>query len=65
MMTVCWQSMMKIRNSLEKLSHKVFENSLYWIESLPQADTVSGIPCLLDNSMVRESISKIENGKAS
>ena len=32
--------------------------------SLSQADTITSIPCSIDKDMVRESISKIENGKA-
>ena len=31
--------------------------------SLSQADTVSGVPHLIDNDMVRESISNTKNGK--
>ena len=32
--------------------------------SLSQVDTVSGMPYLIDKDMVRESISKMKNGKA-
>ena len=32
--------------------------------SLPQADTISSIPCSIDKDRVRESISKIKNEKA-
>ena len=31
--------------------------------SLSQADTVSTVPCFIDNYMVREPISKTKNGK--
>ena len=33
-------------------------------KSLSQTDTITSIPCSIDKDMVRESISKIENGKA-
>ena len=32
--------------------------------SLSQADTITSIPCSIDKDTVRESISKIKNGKA-
>ena len=31
---------------------------------MSQADTITSIPCSIDKDMVRESISKIKNGKA-
>ena len=45
----------------EKLSNTQFA----WDRNnLSKADTVSGIPCLIEKAMVHESISKLRNGKA-
>ena len=63
MMMVYLYSMMKIEKSLEKLSWETFEFAWDW-NSLFQADRVSGIPSVIDNCMVRDSISKMKNRKA-
>ena len=56
MMMVYWQSLMKIR--------KWLGIGIGWDRnSLSQADTVSGVPHLIDKDMVRESISNMKNGK--
>ena len=62
MMILCWQSV-KIA---EKSDHEKFLNLEFtWSRySLSQADTVSSVSHLIDQNIVRESITKMKNGKA-
>ena len=44
---------------------KLLNTEFVWdSKSLSQADTITSIPCSIDKDTVRESISKIKNGKA-
>ena len=44
---------------------KLLNTEVAWDRnSLSQADTITSIPCSIDKDTVRESISKIKNGKA-
>ena len=53
------------KNSLKKLSWKHLNTDLAWDRnSLSQADTVINVHHLIEKDMVRESISKMKNGKA-
>ena len=45
----------------EKFPSIVF---VWYINSLSQAHTVSGATCLIDKDLVRKSVSKMKNGKA-
>ena len=56
---------MKIENSLEKYYEKLLNTEFAWDRnSLSQTDTVIGGLCLKYKDKVRESVSKIKNGKA-
>ena len=35
----------------------------WYKNNLSQADTVSGVPCLIEKDMLKESVSNMENGK--
>ena len=54
----------------KKKAWKIYQEKLLNTEvawdrnSLSQADTITSIPCSIDKDMIRESISKIKNGKA-
>ena len=60
----------KIINEEKKRAWKSYHDKLINTEfswdrnSLSHADTITSIPCSIDRDMLRESISKIENGKA-
>ena len=54
----------------KKKAWKIYQEKLLNTEvawdrnSLSQADAITSIPCSIDKNMIRESISKIKNGKA-
>ena len=50
---------------MEIYHEQVLNTEFAWDRnSLSQADTITSIPCSIDKDTVRESISKIKNGKA-
>ena len=63
-------SVMAVSDAYKKMAGKSynekFSNTQFaWDRnSLSKADTVSGIPCLIEKGMVRESLTKLRNGKA-
>ena len=55
---------MKKRKELGKVIKRSFREQSFQGTVLSQADIITNIPCTIDKDLVRESISKIKNGKA-